>query len=397
MLNDKVRGTHAPIGRLLLAALTIAGFLSLNALLNAQHEDPRAISPEAVKCWNAGMAAKKAKNLDKAITEFKKAIKLCPHYVNAHWGLAWCYADSKMQDEAIDAFRQVIAHDVCGGEKMKAALKALRKLKGELPKRTFVVSLDGSERRCLGLPMLPVECPAGGKLVFAWKYETQRLPDLYVANGHGEVKRNLTNTPRIWERNPVWSPDGKRIAFTWQKSATSGGLSVLDMSSGKTTTVLRDMIPEGLAWAPDGKRITFRARGQLWVMPITGGERRPLTQRGARARSPEWSPDGEKIVYQAWADDNWDLFVVALEGGNPTQLTDDPGHDFAPIWFPDGQKILFASTRDARGEHTTSDLYVLDVATGHATRLTNTPESEGKSSWSADGKSIYVQANLPPP
>lgn len=382
---------------LLLAALTSAGHLSLNSRSNAQQEDPREISPEAVKCWNAGMAAKRAKKLDEAIAEFKKAIKLCPHYVDAHWGLAWCYADSKTQDEAIDAFRQVIAHDISDGEKMKMALDALRKLKGELPKRTFVVSLDGSERRCLGLPTLPVESPLGGKLVFAWKYEVQRLPDIYLADVNGEVKENLTNTPRAWERNPAWSPDGESIAFTWQKSATSGGLSVLDIASGRKTILLQDMIPDEVAWAPDGKRIAFRARGQLWVMPATGGERKPLTQRGARARSPEWSPDGEKIAYQAWADDNWDIFVISSEGGNPIQLTDNPGHDFAPLWFPDGEKILFASTRDARGERITSDLYVLDVATGRATRLTDTPESEGKSSWSADGKSVYVQANLPMP
>jgi Tol biopolymer transport system component len=382
--------------RRLLAAVAIGVVLAAAAWLCAEGQDPRQVSPEARQHVEAGMEAKKAKRLDEAICEFLQAIEHCPHCVDAHWGLAWCCAESDRKDQAVDAFRQVIGHDVIG-DKAKAALAALGRLEGDLPKRTYVLSLDGASCRCLGLPVVPVESPEGGRLLFAWKYEHQALPDIYVANAEGEVVENLTKSPGVWERSPAWSPDGSKIAFGWQKSATSVGLSVLDVASGRPEALVKDIPCDEPAWAPDGSKIAFQGAGQLWVIPAEGGDRTPLTERGARARAPAWLPDGTRIAYQAWSDGQWDLFVVSADGGESQRLTDDPAHDFAPLWFPDGQRILFASTRDSHGERTTSDLYVLDVATGEVTRLTSTPESEGRASWAAGGRGVYVQAGVAAP
>jgi TolB protein len=95
----------------------------------------------------------------------------------------------------------------------------------------------------------------------------------------------------------------------------------------------------------------------------------PACLRGTRGEDldPQWSPDGESIVFRStreWErdtdddryaaspprpDGTWELYLMDADGSNPRQLTDDPGWKQFMAWSPDGSAILFTSSRGGKG------------------------------------------------
>ena len=108
-------------------------------------------------------------------------------------------------------------------------------------------------------------------------------------------------------------------------------------------------------YSPDGKRIAFSSnRGgsrQIWVADADGLNPVSLTSfvDGA-AGLPAWSPDGQFIVFQARPGGNLDIYTVPAAGGPVKRLTDYPGLDQYPSWSPDGKWIYFASNRAGQRE-----------------------------------------------
>lgn len=108
------------------AALVVGLSLALSVCAVAAQN----VSPEAQKHYDAGMDAKKAKNLDEAIFEFRLALELAPDYLDANWALAWTYAslEDKRKGLAIEYFQKVI--DLAPGtDKAKQAQDAMDRLK----------------------------------------------------------------------------------------------------------------------------------------------------------------------------------------------------------------------------------------------------------------------------
>jgi TolB protein len=104
--------------------------------------------------------------------------------------------------------------------------------------------------------------------------------------------------------------------------------------------------------------------------------------------SPEWSPDGQQIVFEARRANNWDIYVMDADGSNVRQLTTDPATDRVPAWSPDGSLIAFGSNR--RGNF---DIYVMNTDGSNARALTNTISTDYYPDWSPDGTSLTYQSN----
>ncbi len=124
---------------------------------------------------------------------------------------------------------------------------------------------------------------------------------VYVMNADGSGPHRLAaGAPDecAQEVDPVWSPDGRKIAFV-----SSAKIYVANADgSGQ-----RQLTPNGAwggspAWSPDGRRIAFAARGRILVVNADGSGRRRLTHNAASAHSPAWSPDGRRIAFvrRAW-------------------------------------------------------------------------------------------------
>ena len=108
-------------------------------------------------------------------------------------------------------------------------------------------------------------------------------------------QRNLTNNPRF-DTDPIWSPDGKRIAFTSMKN--------------------------------EGNR-------DIYVMDADGENQRKLTNNPFKDCEPSWSPDGKNIAFVSdrEEDGNMEIYVINVDGGNPRKLTNNPFDDTAPAWY----------------------------------------------------------------
>ncbi len=147
----------------------------------------------------------------------------------------------------------------------------------------------------------------------------------------------------------------------------------------------------GVATSPDGKSIVFDLQGTLWVIPVSGGEAKAITDRIADARGPAWSPDGSKIAFQSFRDGGWHLYTVAPEGTDLKQITFGSFDEREPAWSPDGKWIAFSSDRDG-----TYAIWVMAADGSEEPRLlTITPSNEFAPTWSPDGKRIVYASDRP--
>ena len=148
-------------------------------------------------------------------------------------------------------------------------------------------------------------------------------------------------------------------------------------------------------WSPDGQKIVFvgKCGGQggfnLCIINADGSGLVPLTQYDAVEKCPAWSPDGTRIAFSSNLGGLYSLYTVNADGTNRVQLTVDSS-DFDPAWSPDGSKIAFESNRD---DAMNPELYVMDLATGTVTRLTNDLGTDWAPAWSPDGSTIAWEHN----
>ncbi len=138
--------------------------------------------------------------------------------------------------------------------------------------------------------------------------------------------------------------------------------------------------------AADG-RLAIDLRGDIWIVPGGGGDARQLTQNLKSVQRPRWSPDGERLVYQAVVDGQQGIWTYDFENGETRNLRADSNLDVHPSWHPGGERVLYSS--DASGDG--FDLWEIDLPTGLSWRLSSRPGDETDAAWSSDGRDlVYI-------
>jgi tricorn protease len=101
-----------------------------------------------------------------------------------------------------------------------------------------------------------------------------------------------------------------------------------------------------MAVSPDGAQIAFSWRGDIWLVPVDGGEAQAVTMHEARDTQPAFSPDGERIAFISDRTGSDQVFVIPVDGGEPKQLTFHTEGYSIEEWYPGGTSILTSGSRD---------------------------------------------------
>lgn len=127
---------------------------------------------------------------------------------------------------------------------------------------------------------------------------------------------------------------------------------------------------------------------EVYVMDYDGFGARRLTNDKSIDLSPAWSPDGEKISYTSYKDDNPNLLLIHPKTGDQMVLSDLPGLNAAPAWSPEGSRIALTLTKDGNAE-----VYILDIARKKLRRLTFSNAIDSSPSWSPSGREIAFSSD----
>ena len=203
------------------------------------------------------------------------------------------------------------------------------------------------------------------------------------------------------------SPDGQRIAF-----ALLGDIYTMPIAGGQSTR-----IAEGLAWevhprfSPDGKRIAFTSdRGggdNIWIMNRDGSDKKQVTKEEFRLlNQPSWSPDGRYIVAKKHFTTSrslgtGEIWIYHVSGGGGVQLVKKPSDKHQkelgePIYAPDGKSVYYTKNITPGGtfiyaQDSNSDLFNIekyDLETGEITTAVSGLGGSVRPNPSPDGKKI---------
>lgn len=167
---------------------------------------------------------------------------------------------------------------------------------------------------------------------------------------NGETE-NLTNTQGVREIFPVWSPDGKQIAYY---SDVTGEYEMY-LIENKKGAQPRKLTSGSKAWkytaewSPDSKRLAYSDRTlKLWLVDVTTGSQKAIDEASAEEiRDYSFSPDGDWIAYSK-SSPNYQsaLWLYHISTGNRHQITDASFSDGNPVFSRDGKFLFFLSNRD---------------------------------------------------
>ena len=261
----------------------------------------------------------------------------------------------------------------------------------------------------------------GSKIAFHGDREGRdELDEIYVMSADPENPERLL-TPKKHPNdcnavNPRWSRNGHRIAFHCFNEDLLFSEIFLINADGTGMTQVTNMSPDGHgaafpSWSPNGKKILFtnvpppmgKFPANIYVVDVDVDDDCAVlpppahcvgTQLIPRANRPDWSPDGQKLVFFSNRLGTNQIYVADIDDPDVAVQLTFIGANRVPRWSPDGSKITFESTRDGNPE-----IYVMNADGSAQSRLTNfsgppDPGIDAVPSFSPDGNWIVFHRQL---
>ncbi len=247
----------------------------------------------------------------------------------------------------------------------------------------------------LALAAMPAQAafPGGnGRIAFTRDIGTNA--EVFTMNPNGSGQFRLTNSSGD-ERRPSFSPGGTRLTFARIVPAGNWEIFTTNFDGSEEVNRTNDVAGNDYTpvFSPDGRRIAYASfRGlhaDIYVMNLDGSRKtRITTTDSADEFYPAFSPDGRTITFQSDRDGDWEIFTADADGSRERQLTRNTGGDLHPVFSPDGRSIGFESDRGGN-----VDVYTMKANGTRATNRTRHPATDLRPAFSPDGKRIAFDSN----
>ena len=227
---------------------------------------------------------------------------------------------------------------------------------------------EPSEIRIAPLNGLPRESdaafsPDGNQVAFVWAGEKGGYAHIYVSQiGATDSPRQITSSGEgTFEFAPVWSPDGRYLAFfrfnDKDKDLAVYVTAALGGSERRLYTVKSQRKVDALDWSMDGKFLAFSdsaspsEASRIFLLSLDTLEVHPITSPPTGTlgdTTPAFSPDGKSMAFVRDTLDVREIYLLPLSGGSPQQITFDHADIQGITWTPQSDKLIFASSRQGQ-------------------------------------------------
>ena len=219
--------------------------------------------------------------------------------------------------------------------------------------------------------------------------------DLYSLPAQSGPVYNITKSSGAHEREGMWSPDGKHIAYLSDKD---GEYQVYvapsdDMENARKMTSFKDGYPSGLKWSPDGKKLYFSTlKREIYALDIESGKAKAIiTGKEGSPRGFTLSADGTWAAYSMdLSNDMTAVYLYEVASGKSYQVTDKWYPSSGPLFSEDGKYLFFTSSRELRSQYSQVEwnatysmsdyVFVLPLAKDTPDPTTVSSDEYGKSS-----------------
>jgi dipeptidyl aminopeptidase/acylaminoacyl peptidase len=233
--------------------------------------------------------------------------------------------------------------------------------------------------------------------------EKTKLTEKYERNGWPSIKRPDLKPPEGWSlelvvgfhriRHQRLSPDGKSIAFVWDRDDLSD-VYVMPAAGGWAHRISMDRVAAAYwddelpQWSPDGNHLAYSNDGHVYVAAAAGALPKKITDFTTAASMAYWMPDSRHLlIYVDRDDEAVQLLLTDLKGGWPRPVVALPGDVREARPSPDGKSVVVVFR--PQDDPNRWDLRVADLKSGEVRVLSGAPrQKDWLPRWSPDGMTI---------
>lgn len=274
--------------------------------------------------------------------------------------------------------------------------------RGSVAAQTFVEDLDtGKVRQVLSTPaqqFWPLYAPDGKSLYITTIYGHSNTPNIWRVPLEGGSPRPLTHYTTDAVRWPSIARNGSLLCYLYEgdiytikPDGTNAHRLTIYAPTDSPVQITEQMVLHDGAdesrLSPDGKTLALVLKGNIWLVPTTGGDAERLTNNIANNNDLTWAPDGTRIGFISDVGNQPDLYTIDIKTKQITRLTNDMAQESNTNWSPDGVYIAYAKAGPKPG------LYVVRARGGEPERMVASGNGDNlygtginSFAWSPDSK-----------